>query len=96
MDDLKPVAREPSREKRARLRGTFTPTKATGYNRHARQVLAVMACKEGRGELLDAGVDLLEARKEAVNPKRVSVKRMLSQVWNDRAALRKLERNRLA
>ena len=86
--ETKPVQRETSREKRARLRGTWTHTK-DGFNRHARQVLATKAVKEGRDELTLAGCDLLEARKEAVNPRRKSVKYLLRGIWKKRAEAKK-------
>lgn len=82
--ETKPAQRETSRDKRARLRGTWTPTK-DGFNRHARQVLATKAVKEGRDELVLAGCDLLEARKEAVNPRRKAVKCLLRGIWKKRA-----------
>ena len=83
-----PVALESSRDKRSRLRGTWAATK-DGPNRHARQALAVKAAKEGHDELVLAGCDLLEARKSAVNPKRVSVKRLLRETWKKRAEQKK-------
>ena len=88
------VERESSSAQRARLRGTFTPSKATGYNRKQRFGLAHKAVKEGKDELLLAGCDLLEARKEAVNPKRRSVARQIREVWRSRAALKALDAKR--
>lgn len=90
MDD--PVARESSRDKRARARGTFTPTKAEGYNRKQRHAIAAQAVKNGKAELLAKGCDLAEAKRALVNPKRVSVAQQIRQVWKDRAELRRLER----
>jgi hypothetical protein len=82
---------ETSGQKRARLRGTFTPTPGSGYNRHGRKVLARKLTREGRAELLEAGCDLLEARKEAANPKRVPVKWLLSRVWKAKAEAKRLK-----
>ena len=63
------MERESSAAKRARLRGTFTPTK-TQPNRKQRQAVAAKMVREARDELLLAGCDLLEARKSVVNPNR--------------------------
>ena len=83
--DLAEVRRQIRKQEKERLRGVFTPTLATGYNRRQRQIIAAQACKEGRAELLAAGCDLLEARKEAVNPRRVSVARLISQAREKKA-----------
>jgi hypothetical protein len=84
--------RESSGSKRARLRGIFTPSKASGYNRKQRKAIAIQATREAKNELLDAGCNLLEARKEAVNPHRKSVTRQIKQVWKNRAELHALEK----
>lgn len=85
-------ARESSSAKRARLRGTFTPTKDHGYNRKQRQAIAAKAVQEGRAEIVDAGCSLADARKELVNPDRKSLKATLREIWQARAALRKVDK----
>lgn len=84
---------ETSAAKRAILRGTFTPSK-NGYNRKQRFALAHKAVVEGKAELLDAGCNLVEARREAVNPTRKSVARQLREVWRNRKTLRELARKK--